>query len=301
MKLAPIVLFVYNRPWHTRQTVEALQKNELAHESELFIYSDAAKNKSTAEEVKKVREYIKTIDGFKKITITERENNWGLANSIIDGVTKIVNAYGKIIVLEDDLVTSPNFLIYMNESLDVFKDREDIFSVTGFNFPNDSMPIPTSYKEDTFLSYRFMSWSWGSWKEKWNRVDWDISDFDSFKKDKKQISDFNRGGQDLYPMLKLQMSGKIDSWAIRFCYAHYKHDAFCVYPVKSFVNNEGFDGSGVHCGKDRNNKMKNELLNSSSVRVNKKVQIDDKIIKTFYDVFKPKLLQRIKSFIKKFI
>ena len=107
--LAPIVLFTYNRLWHTQQTVEALQKNELANESELFIYSDAPKNENAIEKVTQVREYIKSIDGFKKITIIEREKNWGLANSIIDGVTKIVNEYGKIIVLEDDLVTSPFF------------------------------------------------------------------------------------------------------------------------------------------------------------------------------------------------
>ena len=117
LDLAPIVLFVYNRPDHTRQTVEALQKNELAVDSELFIYSDAAKNENAEQKVNEVREYIKSIDGFKKITIIEREKNWGLANSIIDGVTNIVNEYEKIIVLEDDLVTSPYFLRFMNSSL----------------------------------------------------------------------------------------------------------------------------------------------------------------------------------------
>ena len=115
--LAPIVLFVYNRPDHTRQTVEALQKNELAIDSELFIYSDATKNENAEQKVNEVREYIKNINGFKKVTIVEREKNWGLANSIIDGVTKIVNEYGKIIVLEDDLVTSPYFLKFMNWAL----------------------------------------------------------------------------------------------------------------------------------------------------------------------------------------
>ncbi|MEN6292732.1 MAG: hypothetical protein ABFD07_12055, partial [Methanobacterium sp.] len=112
--LAPIVLFVYNRLWHTRQTVEALQKNELVADSELFIFSDAPKNESAIDNVTDVREYCNTITGFKKITIIERDNNWGLANSIIDGVTKIVNEDGRVIVLEDDLVTSPFFLMYMN-------------------------------------------------------------------------------------------------------------------------------------------------------------------------------------------
>ena len=119
MKLAPIVLFVYNRPWHTQQTIEALQKNELVLESELFIYSDAAKIDDVKQAVDEVRSYIKSINGFKKITIIEREENWGLANSIIDGVTTIVNQYSKIIVLEDDLVTSPFFLKFKKP----FKDR----------------------------------------------------------------------------------------------------------------------------------------------------------------------------------
>ena len=121
MTLAPIVIFVYNRPNHTRQTVEALRKNELANESELFIYADAPKNENAVVKVNEVREYIKSVDGFKKVTIIHREKNWGLANSIIDGVTKIVNEYGKIIVLEDDLITSPNFLSFTNQALDFYE------------------------------------------------------------------------------------------------------------------------------------------------------------------------------------
>ena len=116
MMAVPIVLFVYNRPWHTQQTIEALQKNDLASESELFIYSDAAKTEQDSLKVNEVRNYVHAIGGFKKITIIEREENWGLADSIIDGVTSIVNQYGKIIVLEDDLETSPFFLRFMNES-----------------------------------------------------------------------------------------------------------------------------------------------------------------------------------------
>src|SRR3989339_1619899 len=138
--LAPIVLFVYNRPYHTKQTVEALQKNEFANESELFIYSDEAKNLSAKESVDEVRNYIKTIDGFKKVTIVEREKNFGLANSIIDGVTKIVNEYGKIIVLEDDLVTSPFFLRFMNEALEMYQNESNVASIHGYIYPIGGLP-----------------------------------------------------------------------------------------------------------------------------------------------------------------
>src|SRR5689334_19947926 len=117
MNLAPITLFVYNRPEHTRRTVEALLKNELAAESDLFIFSDAPKKPESDESVRMVRDYIHAITGFKSVTIIERDRNWGLADSIIDGVTSVVNQYGRIIVLEDDLVVSAHFLEYMNTAL----------------------------------------------------------------------------------------------------------------------------------------------------------------------------------------
>ena len=133
--LAPIVLFVYNRPWHTRQTVEALQQNELANESELFIFSDEAKDEMATKHVNDIRDYIRTIDGFKNIEIIERDKNFGLAKSIISGVTEIINQYGTVIVLEDDLVTSPYFLQYMNDAL-VFYEKEDrVVSVMGYCSP----------------------------------------------------------------------------------------------------------------------------------------------------------------------
>lgn len=124
MTLSPIVLFVYTRPWHTRQTIKALQKNELADRSDLIIYSDSPKDEQTEKAVQRVREYIHTIDGFKSVTIREREENMSLADSIIDGVTTVVNEYGHVIVVEDDLVTSPLFLTYMNNALDFYKNEE---------------------------------------------------------------------------------------------------------------------------------------------------------------------------------
>lgn len=301
MTLAPIVLFVYNRPDHTKQTVEALQKNELAKESELFIYCDEAKNDNARKSVDEVRNYVDKIDGFKKITIIKREKNWGLADSIIDGVTKIVNEYGKIIVLEDDLVTSPYFLKFMNEALEFYKNRDDIFSITGFNYPKSVLEIPSDYKDDVYLGYRCMSWSWGTWKEKWNKVDLDIKDFDILKNDKNKISSFNKGGEDLFPMLKNQIEGNIDSWAIRFCYAHSINNTFCIYPVKSLVNNVGFDGSGVHCGNDNGNRLQNNLLDIMHMELKKDLKIDNRIINKFYKISQRTIFQRIKNLLRRFV
>jgi len=247
-KLAPIVLFIYNRPWHTRQTVEALQKNELADESEVFIYSDAPKDGHAVENVARVREYIKTIKGFKKVTAIERNKNLGLADSIIDGVAKIVNDYGKVIVLEDDLVTSPYFLRFMNEALEYYHDNPEIMSISGYTLPPACMKFPKNFADDIYLNYRNSSWGWATWADRWNLVDWEVKDYHRFVNDHQQQELFNRGGDDLTDMLKSQMEGKIDSWAIRFSYAHFTQGMYCICPRYSYVNNIGHDGTGTHCG-----------------------------------------------------
>ena len=188
MILAPIVLFVYNRPSHTQQTVEALQKNELASQSELFIYSDEAKNEDARKSVDEVRSYIDNIDGFKKVMIIERDKNWGLANSIIDGVTKIVNEYGKIIVLEDDLVTSPYFLRFMNDALEFYKDEKKVWHVSGWNYP-----IETEDLGDVFLWRLMNCWGWATWSDRWSYYEKDtdkvINEFT-----KEDINRFNLDG-----------------------------------------------------------------------------------------------------------
>ncbi len=300
--LAPIVLFVYNRPWHTMQTVEALKINQLATESELFIYSDAAKNDQAVEKVLEVRQHIKTIDGFKKITIIEREKNWGLANSIIDGVTTIINKYKKAIVLEDDLLTSPYFLKFMNESLNIFEDREDIYSITGFNFSSKVMPFPKNYDDDIYLNIRPMSWSWATWKNKWDGIDWGVKDYQDFISDSNKIRKFNTGGTDLTDMLIAQMNGRIDSWYIRWCFYLILNNKLTIYPRVSFVNNVGFDNSGVHGHKDNNNILNNPLLNHNpQLILNKNIQLNKKIVNCFNKTFNVKLKSKIKRVIKKLL
>ncbi len=248
IELAPIVIFVYNRPWHTQQTVESLQKSDLANESELFIYSDAPKNEQAIENVAEVREYIKTIDGFKKVTIIERDKNWGLADSIIDGVTKTVNEYSRVIVLEDDLVTSPYFLWFMNKGLEFYHDNYEIMSISGYTLPPACMKFPKNFTDDIYLNYRNSSWGWATWADRWDLVDWEIKDFHQFINDTEQKKLFNRGGDDLTDMLISQMEGRIDSWAIRFSYAHFKQRMYSICPHYSYVNNIGHDGTGTHCG-----------------------------------------------------
>ena len=246
--LSPIILFVYNRLDHTRKTVEALKKNEFASDSVLYVFADGPKTSATPEQINKVnevQEYIKNIEGFKEVHTEISVKNKGLANSVIAGVTKVVNQYGKVIVVEDDIVTHPFFLRFMNDCLNTYKDRHDIFMIGGYS---RGLRMPWFYKKDIYAVHRSCSWGWATWKDRWALADWNVSDYSLMCQDISLQKKFNRGGNDMFPMLKAQMQGKIDSWAIRWDYCMYKHDALCVIPVKSMCYNIGFDGSGVHCG-----------------------------------------------------
>jgi len=245
MSIAPIILFVFNRPEHTKKTIESLKKNQLIQDSELFVFSDGSRGKIDDENVEAVRRLVDGLGGFRKITIRKRSANFGLANSVIAGMTEVIDRYGKAIVIEDDLLFSHNFLDYMNEALSRYENDPRIFSVGGYSPP---LEIPKDYQADSYLSYRCCTWGWGTWKNRWDKVDWNIKDFESFSQNEAMVSLFNRGGEDMFQILKLQMEGKISSWGIRWDYAHFKNEAYCFRPTYSIVGNTGNDGSGVHCG-----------------------------------------------------
>jgi hypothetical protein len=243
-ELAPIALFVYNRPEHTRRTVESLRQNGLARQSDLFVFSDAAKNESGALEVGAVRKFARAIDGFKSVTIIEREQNLGLSKSVISGVTQLCNEHGRVIAVEDDVLTAPDFLRFMNHSLERYKDEPRVFSIGAFNLP---IVPPKTYSYDAFCSYRFLCWGWGTWRNRWDKADWSVKDFPEFMADREKQKRFNLGGDDLSWLLRLQMEGKIDSWDTIWAYTHSKHDALALLPVSSKAYNIGFDGTGTHC------------------------------------------------------
>jgi len=293
--LAPIDLFVYNRPQHTKRTVEALINNTLAGKSALFIFSDAAKTDKDIKNVETVRNYIKTIKGFNKIEIIEREKNFGLAKSVISGVTEVIKTFDKVIVLEDDIVSSPFFLKYMNELLNTFENDQRIFSVTGYTFP---IKIPEHYKHPLYLSPRSSSWGWGTWNDRWDKADWEIEDFQSFVNDKSQVESFNKGGDDLTRMLINSISGKIDSWSIKWTYSHFLNEAFCVYPVKSRIQNIGTDRSGVHTSKTKKFDVELEMNDIDLSQINQ-LQTDEELIRNFRKFFQKNifytLLQKLKK------
>ena len=291
--VAPIVLFVYNRPDHTKQTVEALQKNELASDSELFIYSDAAKNASAVERVNEVREYIKTISGFKKVTIVEREKNWGLADSIIDGVTKIVNEHSKIIVLEDDLVTSTYFLKFMNEALEMYNDEPKVASIHGYIYPIDGLP-------ETFFIKGADCWGWATWKEKWAIFETDGQKLLDELKMKKLNNEFDFDGSYGYMhMLKSQIKGKNDSWAIRWYASAFLKNMYTLYPSKSYVHNIGNDDSGTHCSNSKTHDVEVvQFYSLFKIDVNECKECKKRIAQ-FFRTLKKKFIHKIISRLKR--
>lgn len=295
--LAPIVLFVYNRLDHTQVVIETLLKNTLAKDSELYVFSDAAKSENGIGKVNEVRAFIRDESwhkGFKKVSIIEAEKNKGLAKSIIGGVSEILQKYGKVIVLEDDLNLSPFFLEYMNDALDYYKDDEEIWSISGYSFPMKSLK---KYPHDVFYSYRGCSWGWATWSDRWELVDWDVKDYELLAKDSKWIKRFNRGGGDLFQMLTNQMEGKINSWAIRWCFAQSNLDKYTVYPKVSFLGNEGCDGSGTNCGFEGNN---TSMIDREKYQCDfEKLDIDKKITREFYlyytDTLDKKVIRNLKK------
>ncbi|WP_114751342.1 sugar phosphate nucleotidyltransferase [Pleomorphovibrio marinus] len=275
--LAPVVLFVYGRLTETKSTIQNLQENFLAKDTELFIFSDGAKKEKDVLKVKGVRDYIHTVNGFKKVTIIEQDQNKGLAKSIIDGVTQIITQYEKVIVLEDDLLTSRNFLNYMNQALDHYKNDNRILSISGFSYKDC---IPRDYPYDSSFGYRASSWGWGTWREKWTEVDWSVKNYADFRFNLFRRLRFNRGGSDMSHMLSKQMKGKINSWAIRFCYHQFENDMYDVFPKVSKITNIGFGAEGENCD-FKNFEDEIDTSDKASFVFPTETKIDPVIVKNF--------------------
>jgi hypothetical protein len=238
---APIALFVYQRIRETKIAVSALKENELAVESDLFIFSDAARSDSAVRNVSAVREYLRTISGFRSITILEREENLGLSRSIIDGIGMLVDRYGKVIVVEDDLETSKYFLRFMNDALRSYEADERVISIHGYVYPVKGM-LPS-----TFFLKGADCWGWGTWKRGWDLFEEDGRMLEKQLKQRNLCSEFDFNGSYPYTrMLRQQIKGKNDSWAVRWYASAFLKDKLTLYPGNSLVNNISSDTLGTH-------------------------------------------------------
>lgn len=296
-RLAPIALFVFNRPEHTRQTLAHLAACQQATASELFIFSDGPRTADDEGAIAEVRALCTQQEGFAAKHLVYHPDNMGLAQNILSGVSQLMEAYGRVIVLEDDLITAPGFLAYMNAALDFYESRQEVFSISGYNHPPSLMPIPPDYHADVFYNYRNSSWGWASWQDRWEQVDWEMRDYPAFARSRIQQRAFNRGGEDLSDILKAQMAGRLNSWAIRFSFAHFRHDALSVYPVRSLVQNIGHDGSGTHSLIE--DRYRNDLSKCpSQYHFPANIWVDPRIMAAFRRVYRYSWQHRAKMQVK---
>jgi len=295
--LSPILLFVYNRPNHTQQTLAALSVNFLASESDLFIYSDAPKNQEAVEGVQTVRSLIKNVQGFNSVTIIERDKNWGLANSIIDGVTSIVNQYGKVIVLEDDMITSSNFLQFMNKALNYYENEKKVWHISGWNCLNN-----VDGMEDIFFWRVMNCWGWATWKDRWQYYEKDVDKLIS-QFTKKDIYRFNiNGAENFWEQVLENKMGKINTWAIFWYATIFQKNGLCLSATRSFVRNIGLDGTGVHSG--TNSIFSNDVLCEKDIDFNAlNIQENKTVVKKIIHFYKKQksLYRRIPRYAKKIL
>ncbi|MCX2716542.1 hypothetical protein OQH61_02205 [Helicobacter sp. MIT 21-1697] len=287
--LAPIVLFAYNRPIHLQQTIKSLIANPLSKKSHLFIYADGIKENATIESkqaVSKVQDYIQSLKSlnttqkfFNSITIKHAKHNLGLADSIINGTSEIMHQFGRAIILEDDIVTSPVFLDYMNASLEQYKNKHKVWSISGWSYP-----IEVSGLGDCYFWRIPHCWGWASWNDRWihfkRDTSWALKNFD-----KKDIDYINLDGVARYfEHLIANHQGKIKTWAIFNYLISYKHSALTLCPNISYIKQIGFDGSGIHCGKEGN------IYNPTHINIKFPITYPHKIIESHL------ALERIKAF-----
>ena len=292
--LAPIVLFVYNRLDHTKQTVEALKANTLASQSDLYIFSDAPKSYKQEENVKNVRKYLKSINGFKSVTIEERSINWGIEDSVVFSVSEICRTEGKVIVLEDDIVTSPFFLEFMNNALNFYKNIKDVSFISGYNHPGNILSLPESYNNDVYFVNRNCSYGWATWIDRFEKIQWDL-DLDVIKNDKKIISKLKSSGDDVIEMLFSHLESKDPAWDIRITYHQCKHNLKTLYPRFSYVNNIGFDDTGLHC--ESTDRFHNDLSQSlEHYTFIENTDINKKILKNYKNVYKYSIKSNLRKF-----
>ncbi len=284
---APIIIFAYNRASHLRRLINSLLLNPESADSDLYIFADGARH-TPDPKVEEVRQLIRQISGFRTINIRIREQNIGLARNIIEGVSEVMEHADAAIILEDDLIATPHFLKYMRRALSHY-EHTNAWSIAGYTPP---VSLPSQYPYTTYPIMRNCSWGWATWRNRWQMVDWQVSDFKDFVADPKQRKAFDESGSDLSAMLLKQQTGEIGSWSIRFCYSGFKHQMPTIYPVQSFIINGGADGSGsnVSATTKYNTSIFEEI---GEIKFCNDLEINPLILKSFRKTYNCSLIRRI--------
>ena len=287
-KLAPIVLFCYNRPNHIRQTLEGLRANKLASDSVLYVMCDGPKEEANDEQLKKISnarkvvEELAVIPFFKEVHIIKRNKNRGLGESIISGVTEIIEKYGKVIVLEDDLETSPYFLSYMNQCLEHYEKRKSVFSISSLSRPNPEHFYPSDYPYDVYVSLTHHPTGWATWKDRWEQVDWTASAFDVIKDQPAMIEAFCRMEYTNWEELIRLKKNNLNLWSLKFALSHFINNSISICPIVSYINHIGWDSEGTNAIGGGAIWHNSNLANNDDIRFCDILYLDKRIINSWY-------------------
>ncbi|MDY0203975.1 MAG: hypothetical protein RBR49_07610 [Desulfovibrio desulfuricans] len=244
-ELAPIAVFAFNRPDHLGRTLEALAANNLAAESDVTIFCDGPRHKDERELTDAVRSVAKSAQGFASICVVERPRNLGCANSVIDGLKQMFARSEGVIIIEDDILTSAYTLSYLNSALSHFKEQKNIFSISAWAPPKSLFQQSNDDTTNIYFVPRFHCWGWASWRDRFEQIDWDVTDYAKFNASPYLRRLYAQQGLDLPAMLDMQMSGKLNTWDIRADFSRFMRGMVSVNPRHSYTTNIGM-GSGTH-------------------------------------------------------
>jgi hypothetical protein len=285
--MSPVLLITFNRPEHTRRTLEALL---VQRPNELYIFQDGPRD-DNADDLIKCQLVREVIDNqLSKVSFELNihkhysNENRGCRDAIIYAISSVLKEHESVIVVEDDIITSPAFLSYMNVALEYYKDNKSVYSISGHSHSPCKFKVPDTYTYDVFASPRLFNWGWATWRDRWEKVDWSMSYYDAFIKNPAQIEAFNRGGDDMLSMLIDEKEGRSSAWDIQFAFDHFKHHAVSIVPCKSYTKNIGCDGSGTHCGSivEENDEVLCENYEPKLLDV---LYFDKEIINSLHNVF----------------
>lgn len=284
--MIPILLITFNRPSHTQKTIEALrvQKPPL-----VYIFQDGPREHRD-DDIKMcelVREMIKfEINWDCELHTYFSEVNRGCRDAIIFAITEVLKKHESVIVVEDDIITSPAFYSYMTKALEYYKDRKMVYSISGHSHSPEKFIVPEDYDYDVFVSPRLFNWGWGTWRDRWEQTDWSMSYYEKLMQHPFECQAFNRGGDDMIPMLRDEYEGRSSAWDIQFAFAHFYNHAVSIVPCVSYTHNIGMDGSGTHCHSLKNKSLDYKLLNNKQNPVFVDVlYYDSRIINRLYNAF----------------
>ena len=292
--MSPICLFVYKRYETTKLMLESLLACPECAESDLYIFMDEARNDTEAKAVEKVRALFDNIKGFKAVHPYPARMNKGMANSVIDGVTKVLSEHEDVIVLEDDIVVSPDFLSFMNEALNAYRNRNDIWSISGYT-PRLS-ELDKRDPKGVFLVPRAQCWGWATWRDRWAKVDWKVSDYKKLAKNRSARQKFDRGGNDLFRTLEMEHNERIESWAVRWAYAASKNNMLTVNPIQSKAQNIGLKSSTSHVG--WHDERHNVDLHGNQTIIDPEVKYDEQLALAFKKHHDLGIISRIGYFMR---